>query len=113
MQTIKEHIVFKIVTLSLVATLLVPSVIKFSHVFSHHHHKHDVCKGEKSTHLHEIDLDCEFYKFQLNKNYIPSLKYETFICKAPHYKIYILTYKFLNNHQPLSYSLRGPPAVLV
>ena len=26
----------------------------------------DVCKGEKTAHVHEIDSDCEFYDFHLN-----------------------------------------------
>ncbi len=112
MKTIKEHIIFRILTLVLVTSLLVPSAVKFAHIFTHHKHKHEVCKGEKSTHLHEIDLDCEFYKFQLNKNYISSLQYNNFFCEVPHYKVSFLTYKFLNNHQPLSFSLRGPPSLV-
>lgn len=112
MQTIKEHIAFRIITITIVIAIITPSIVKFSHIFTHHQHKHEICKGERTTHLHELDLDCEFYKFQLNKNYASLLKYDNFFCKLPHYKAPILTYKFLNNHQPLSFSLRGPPSLV-
>lgn len=112
MQNIKEHIIFKTLTFLLVVTLLVPTATKFAHVFTHYKHKHEVCKGEKSTHLHELDLDCEFYKFKLNNNYYSSFDYRGLFYKTSYYKPSFLTYKFRNNHRPLSYSLRGPPVLV-
>lgn len=110
MQNIKEHIIFRMLTTVLVVSLLIPSIVKFSHIFAHH--KHEVCLGEKATHLHEFDLDCEFYKFKLNNNYLSSFKYNYLFCEITNYKVSSLAYKFLNNHQPLSFSLRGPPTLV-
>lgn len=110
MQAIRKHIVFRILTIVLVTGLIAPSVVKFSHIFTHHEHK--VCNGEKSTHIHEVDFDCDFLKFKLNNNYYSSFKYKVLFCETISYKIPPLTYKFLNNHQPLSFSLRGPPILV-
>jgi hypothetical protein len=107
---LKQHIAFKIVTLLLAVSLLVPTGVKFAHIFAHH--KHDICKGEKATHLHEINTDCDFYKFKLNNHYYFSLAYHDLFHETAIYKIPILTYKFLNNHRPLSFSLRGPPTLV-
>jgi hypothetical protein len=107
MGNLKEHIAFKIITLALVISIVIPSIVKFSHVFTHHDHK--VCLGEKSTHIHEVDLDCDFHKFKLNNSYYTFVQYQNLFHVTPHRKISTLTYKFLNNHQRLSFSLRGPP----
>ncbi|GAA3589174.1 hypothetical protein GCM10022396_03080 [Flavivirga amylovorans] len=110
MYQIKQHTVFKIITFLLVVTLLVPTVVKFAHVFSHH--EHEVCLGEAKTHLHEIDLDCEFYKFKLSNQYLHLFEYDDIINISSYFKIPILIYKFLNNHRQLSFSLRGPPVLV-
>lgn len=112
MQTIKEHIIFKLLTFMLVVTLLIPTATKFAHVFTHHKHKHDVCKGEKKSHLHETDIDCEFYKFKLNNYFLFSLKPNSFISVSTIYEIPCLSYNYLNNHRQLSFSLRGPPSLV-
>ena len=63
----KEHIAFKILTLLLVVSLVVPSAVKFAHVFEHYNH--EVCIGDSTTHIHKVDLDCEFQKFQFNNKF--------------------------------------------
>lgn len=110
MGNLKEHITFKILSIALVLSIALPSAVKFSHVFTHHEHK--VCKGEKSTHIHEVDLDCDFLKFKLNNTYYSSFQYEYSFFSSSNYKISASTYKFLNNHQQLSFSLRGPPVLV-
>lgn len=107
MNNFKEHIVFKIITLLLVVTLFTPLAVKITHTFSHHEHK--ICSGETSTHIHKVDLDCEFQKFQLNTHFLVSKIYKQYLQKQPNSKVLSLTYKFLNSHQKLSFSLRGPP----
>ena len=106
----KEHIVFKILTILLVVTLWVPSAVKLAHVFEHH--KHEVCEGGGSTHIHKVDLDCEFQKFNTTHHYQLSLKFDKLFQILSYTRIYNLTYKFLNNHRPLSFSLRGPPVLV-
>ena len=104
----KEHIAFKILTIFLVVTLLVPSAVKLAHVFEHH--KHEICEGGDSTHIHKVDLDCEFQKFQINNNFaLTQLTFEVFKLNE-NSKIIESQYRFLSNYQRLHFSLRGPPA---
>ena len=110
MPNLKEHIIFKTFTLALIATLLIPSIIKFCHTLSHHEHK--VCLGKKSTHIHEVDLDCDFHKFQLNKTFTISNSFSAlFICEELSVKI-VSQYDFLNSYQKLHFALRGPPSLI-
>ncbi|GAA4898076.1 hypothetical protein GCM10023311_23590 [Flaviramulus aquimarinus] len=110
MKLLKEHIAFKIFTLVLTVTLLVPSAVKFAHIFSHH--EHEVCNGNPKTHFHKLDVDCEFYKFKLNSQFYTANEYVEFTVYNSYYKINKLTYNFLNNHRQLSFSLRGPPCLV-
>lgn len=112
MSLLKEHIIFKILTLSLVLSILAPTGIKFAHIFTHHNHKHDVCIGEKKTHLHEIDVDCEFYKFQLNKSFSFSLTTFGFISIEENFSTIESQYFFVSKFQYLQTALRGPPSLI-
>tara|TARA_R110002049_G_scaffold38978_2_gene120348 strand:+ start:5837 stop:6169 length:333 start_codon:yes stop_codon:yes gene_type:complete len=106
----KTHIIFKTIALSLALIVLAPVAVKFAHVFTHHNHK--VCQDNSTTHFHQIDFDCNFYKFKLN-NHTPLVfqNYDFFIPKAAHAEI-ISYYFFLNKYQQLHYLLRGPPALV-
>ncbi len=112
MNQTKQHIILRITSLLLVITLLVPTAVKFAHILSHHDHTHEVCLGKKSAHLHKVDVDCEFYKFQLNNHFLLTVEYDYNIYTPSNLKALSLTYKFLNNHQQLSFSLRGPPSLV-
>ncbi|MFD2541592.1 hypothetical protein ACFSSB_04610 [Lacinutrix gracilariae] len=108
MKHIQEHILFKCVTIILLVTLLTPSMVKAGHVFENH--KHDVCTDKISqTHLHTLDLDCEFYKFKLNTQYHTVLNNFRIVTTENYSKINNTYYYFFNNHQQASFSLRGPP----
>ncbi|WP_406684106.1 hypothetical protein N1F78_15655 [Seonamhaeicola sp. MEBiC1930] len=110
MNKLREHIAFKIATLLLVVILFAPVAIKFAHLFEHH--EHTFCIGEKSTHIHKVDLDCEFNEFQLNKN----LSFTSIIVDLFSEKIFIPEieshYVFLSKYQHLHFSLRGPPQLI-
>ena len=110
MQHIKQHIAFRIVTLLLVFALVLPSGVKFSHVFEHH--EHEICHNEFEAHLHTLDLDCEFYKFKLNTTYHFVFEYFELPIEETFFKINSTSYNFLNNHRQLSFSLRGPPVLV-
>ena len=90
--------------------LFVPSGVKLAHVFAHKHHK--VCVGGDSTHIHQVDLDCEFHKFQLNN----SFSFSTYTCTLFSEKEMPLEivsqYNFISKFQRLQDSLRGPPALI-
>ena len=68
MHFLKEHKFFKILSFVLAWSILIPTAVKFTHAFNHY--KHEVCLGEKTSHLHKLDLDCKFYDFKLTKNYL-------------------------------------------
>lgn len=110
MQDLKKHIVFKIITLIIAVVFLVPSAIKFSHVFTHH--THEVCKGELTSHIHKVDIDCDFYKFQLNKNFTYLLFNVDLFLENNEPQQIVSQYHFLSKYQRLQTSLRGPPALI-
>ena len=105
----EKHIAFRVLTFSLVCTLMFPAAFKFAHVFEHD--QHEVCTGGNSTHIHKIDLDCEFHKFQLNTNFT----FSTTVCETLQLKKVaseiISQYHFLNKYQRLPFPLRGPPSL--
>lgn len=110
MHELKQHIVFRILSIILVVTLFAPSAAKFAHIFTHHEHKQ--CATPGKTHIHQVDLDCEFYKFQLNKHFLLPEESSNWLDISKSYRISPLTYNFLYNHRPLSFSLRGPPILV-
>lgn len=63
MQQLKEHKLFKIASLVLTLTILTPALVKLAHAFENHHH--NTCTNTQTTHFHEFNLDCDFYKFKL------------------------------------------------
>lgn len=103
----QQNIFIKIASVVLLLAVLLPSAVKFAHVLEQH--KHEVCTDNSSTHMHELDLDCEFYKFKLNTQYYSFLESNNIIIEDNYFKINNTFYNFQYNHQQLSYSLRGPP----
>lgn len=104
----KAHIGFKGIILLISIALLLPSAIKFAHAFANH--KHEVCEFPQSTHYHEYELDCEFYKFKLN----PQINFDSDVFESPESidldeqtKTY---YSYLKNSHVTSFYLRGPPS---
>ena len=110
MKQIKEHILIRLAIILLVASLFVPSVIKFTHVFNHHTHK--VCLGEKTTHIHKVDLDCDFHKFNLNHNIAFTCSNISFFNSEELPLKMVSKYHFLSKYQRLHYTLRGPPSLV-
>lgn len=109
-QAVKNSFIIKIVALLLAISLLSPAINKFAHLFTHH--KHDICKGEKSTHLHELNTDCDFYKYKVHHHYTFNLfEYRIFTPKIQSPEI-ISQYHFLSDYQRLQTALRGPPALV-
>lgn len=110
MHKINQKITFKIITCVLVMSLLVPTAVKFSHIFTHHHH--EICDGEPQTHLHSADLDCSFYKFKLSTPFtIPAMEFVGVSINDNH-QYYPDYYSFLSDFQQLHFSLRGPPQLI-
>lgn len=111
MYKLKQHIVFKIATLLVIATILIPYAVKFTHVFNHH--QHDICLNKNQTHLHNLDLECSFYKFNINTPFVSFTNdFDILIKTETHSNPTSTPYNYLISHWQLSYSLRGPPAVV-
>lgn len=111
MKNHKQHIAFRITTFLIVACLILPSVVKFSHIFAHH--KHEVCLGENQSHLHELDLDCEFYKFNLSNSFYFNIEEDfNLSMNLPSQLLNTEYNSFLKSHQQLSTYLRGPPYLM-
>ena len=110
MKLLREHIFFKALILVLIVSLITPYFVKFAHVFTHQ--THEVCLGEKTTHFHELDIDCEFYKFKSTNSFAYDLSnIELFLEKKESQQIASL-YHFLSKYQHLHFSLRGPPSLV-
>ena len=107
MQNLIQHIIIKPLAFLLVFAVLLPAAVKFNHVFEDH--KHDVCNEHTTSHIHAIDLDCEFYKFNLNTQYFSSSEFNQISIEENFLKIDNVFYNFIKNYQQLSFSLRGPP----
>tara|TARA_R110001583_G_scaffold191529_2_gene356744 strand:- start:2757 stop:3092 length:336 start_codon:yes stop_codon:yes gene_type:complete len=111
MHFLRAHIICKIFAITLALTLLLPSAVKFTHVFNHY--KHEVCLGKTTTHLHKLDLDCKFYQFKFSGNFI--LNFYDFNVLSPDEKQLeiVSRYSFVNSYQQQHFTLRGPPPSLV
>lgn len=95
----------------LVALLLMPSVIKFAHIFEHH--DHTLCEINDSENFHECEVDCPFLKFNLHQYYLNEQDYDIFYLSFNNFEVQTSIYYFFYNNKKLSFSLRAPPLVLV
>jgi hypothetical protein len=87
---------------------MIPTSMEILHALENH--KHPVCHSKTEKHVHEKTLNCDFHFLKINQGYLTNNTYkliipvqETVIVNGP--------YNFLLDHQPLSYQLRGPPAL--
>jgi hypothetical protein len=96
----------------LVLAVLLPSAVKLTHAFNHH--THEVCESdnESVTHFHESDLDCDFYKFKLNKNQFFTIINSEVRLYNPFLKQEVNYYISFNNLQQLIRFQRGPPRLV-
>jgi len=110
MKEFRTHILGKISAVVLVFALMLPVSIKFFHIFENH--LHEVCLSKDAKHIHQLEKDCEFYKFKLSNHFsikqfeyqIPIITEETMEITSP--------YSFLSDYQKLHFTLRGPPQLM-
>lgn len=107
MQNIKQHIIFKGFAILLVFAVLLPAAVKMGHIFEDH--PHEVCTNKSTTHLHTLDLECEFYKFKLANQFFQTPENFYVLDFEENHKISTSQYVFLSPFQELHFSLRGPP----
>ena len=104
--------VYKVLAIVLILAVLLPSVIKLTHSFTHN--KHEICDNdnEQQTHFHETDLDCDFYKFKLTK--IQFFKLDEFLIRrqTKYFKPSSKYYTSFHNYQQIIRFTRGPPQLM-
>jgi len=110
-QQFKQHIIGKSLALVLALAILTPFATKILHEFSDH--QHEVCVSNSAEHYHKVDINCDLDKFNTFNTYFHLENYdETSIYSIEKVEVFSY-YRHITSHQQLSYSLRGPPSVLV
>lgn len=85
---------------------MLPASIQVIHAFENH--EHTTCTLLGKQHFHQENADCDICFFYLNDVDIPKNTTKLTI-PVIETAIINLDYNFLLIHQPLSFSLRGPP----
>lgn len=111
MRQIQKHIVFKFSIVILAFVLLVPSAVKFSHIFKEHTHK--TCTDTDTVHIHNTNLECEFYAFKLGTQVLPSIHNINFVVVTNNYQPIVSQYIFRDTVTNHYFFLRGPPTILI
>lgn len=110
MQRFREHILSKIIVVSVAVTLLAPATVKIFHFFAEHDHL--VCTSNSTHHYHESSTDCEFYKFKVSKVYAYLITNDTSLLVTFEPALISSKFDFRRSHQDLSFALRGPPVLV-
>lgn len=92
------------------ALLVFPSVVKVAHIFADH--EHYSCDHYSDSHFHKEIPDCDIFTFQQSPT--SSFSLGTYELVAPDAGEILPqnSYCFLNEHQELSFALRGPPSAV-
>lgn len=97
----------RLVAFFLVFSILAPTTVKLYHAI--YQHQEQLCIDDSSTHVHEIEFDCDFQKFKLSPQLYPNFVNIHEVELAVVRKNDMNHYSFLNKYQKLHFDLRGPP----
>ena len=87
--------------------IVTPAFVKAYHVFENHEHK--ACNEKYATHFHELDIDCDFYKFKLNSPFYYNSETEENNFQDLIASLNVSYYTLLRSHNKDTSYLRGPP----
>jgi hypothetical protein len=105
-----RNIAFYFLAALLIGLITLPAILKLKHAIFEHHTF--VCKEKGKLHIHEVELDCDYHKFNLTHYYTHlQQEFATFSTIVKSKKI-INFYNFLSKYQKLHFSRRGPPATI-
>lgn len=94
--------------LILAAAIFVPNLVKTVHAL--YEHQELVCVDQSPVHVHEVEFDCDFQKYQLSPQLYPNFlnleEIPSFFSKEKNEN----QYTFLSQYQKLHFTLRGPPS---
>ena len=111
METLKKHIIFKIITVFISVTILAPVAVKLIHSFEHQEH-HTACDNGDAANIHECEIDCPLLKYNLSQYNLEAKNYTTYFYVLYNFEVPSLVYDFFTNHRIQHFSLRGPPALV-
>lgn len=94
-------------SLLLIAAILSPSILKISHAL--YEHEEQFCEDNSSVHVHEVEIDCDFQKFQLSPQLYPNFAKTLELYPDLIKENDLNFYSFLSKYQKLHFTLRGPP----
>jgi len=103
----KNHNFITLLSLLLIVAILSPSIVKVIHAIDNH--EHFECKAIGELHIHEVELDCDFEKFNISPQQFLQPEYTVPILIVNNHKVDLAHYSFLSKYQKLHFSLRGPP----
>ena len=102
-----KYPLLKSVSAILIYALLLPFALKLNHVFDNH--QHIICKSKIENHIHESELDCDFYNYKINQvNFFISTTFDEDLPKLFIPKNYALQDVYYQTERFVSF-LRGPP----
>lgn len=91
---------------------MLPAIVKLNHAFTHHTHQVCIDDSSQTTHFHQLDLDCDFYKFNLTTQFFFQNKFTVLVSIEENFRISDSQYEFVSNFQKLQTALRGPPQLI-
>jgi len=103
-----RHIIIGGVVMLLMLAILLPTAVKFVHVFENH--KHEVCINPLDPHIHEVEVDCEFYMFKLNNSFLSIINDIAILKTNNNHSTLSSDYYFINSYKSIGIALRGPPS---
>ena len=107
MISILRQLLLQTLSAFLIYALLLPFAIKLDHVFENHNHA--VCNSKVESHIHESELDCDFYDYQINQlSYVPNNAFEDSLREIFVKKNFTDSSAF-SFQQEAAFFLRGPP----
>lgn len=102
-----KNLLTSLLSLLLIVAILAPSLFKLTHALLEH--QEQLCQEVGSVHIHEIEIDCDFQKFNLSPQTYPSFE-DVNVPVVNLGSVEILNnYFFLSKYQKLHFALRGPP----
>lgn len=108
MFTALKHIILRAISALLLFALLLPFAVKLDHVFENH--EHVVCNSTIENHLHESEVDCDFFDYQINQlGYASAASFEQVLATDISTDTFFIPQTFVPSEQMVS-SLRGPPS---
>ncbi len=105
----RHKAIFSLVSICIIGCLFTPYIIKINHGLLTH--EDTICVAKGDLHIHEIEFDCDFYKYQISSLFYIGLVKPKLIQLAASSEKLTNHYVFTSKFQKLHFVLRGPPVL--